>query len=135
MVWHLKPFSSRHCFSQSWQYQRRRCKPFDFSCLDTDFASINPRAFTVPAIAGVKSSEPRLAHSTDGFLVLDTGHSRWHKYISKYRCTAMSLAVRGSESFLKYYENFGHLKRVLGKDTIFNRARKTQLATRERRLT
>ena len=22
MQWHLKPFSSRHCFSHIWQYQR-----------------------------------------------------------------------------------------------------------------
>jgi hypothetical protein len=25
--WHLKPFSSRHCFWQSWQYQRSFCRP------------------------------------------------------------------------------------------------------------
>lgn len=24
MVWHLKPFSSRHCFSQTWQYHLQR---------------------------------------------------------------------------------------------------------------
>ena len=30
--WHLKPFSSRHCFSHSWQYQRSFCRPFDFNC-------------------------------------------------------------------------------------------------------
>lgn len=27
MVWHLNPFSSRHCFSHIWQYHRRRCRP------------------------------------------------------------------------------------------------------------
>jgi len=25
--WHLKPFSSRHCFWHSWQYQRSFCRP------------------------------------------------------------------------------------------------------------
>lgn len=28
MIWHLKPFSSRHCFWHIWQYHRNFCKPF-----------------------------------------------------------------------------------------------------------
>ena len=35
-AWHLNPFSSRHCFSQTWQYHRRRCKPFDFILFATN---------------------------------------------------------------------------------------------------
>ena len=33
----LNPFSSRHCFWQTWQYHRRRCRPFDFILLATHF--------------------------------------------------------------------------------------------------
>lgn len=29
--WHLNPFSSRHCFAQTWQYHRSFCKPLLFA--------------------------------------------------------------------------------------------------------
>lgn len=33
----LKPFSSRICLEQTWQYHRSRCRPFDFILLDSHF--------------------------------------------------------------------------------------------------
>ena len=29
VVWHLKPFSSLHCFWHIWQYHRSFCRPMD----------------------------------------------------------------------------------------------------------
>lgn len=43
MVWHLKPFSSRHCFSHAWQNHRRRPNPLLLILL--------PMAFVLPASA------------------------------------------------------------------------------------
>ena len=37
LVWHLKPFSSRHCFWHIWQYHRNFCKPFDFILFPSHF--------------------------------------------------------------------------------------------------
>ena len=36
-TWHLKPFSSRICREQAWQYQRRRCRPLLFIWLEICF--------------------------------------------------------------------------------------------------
>ena len=36
-MWHLKPFSSRHCFSHIWQNQRSFWSPFDFMLFEIHF--------------------------------------------------------------------------------------------------
>ena len=44
--WHLKPFSSRHCFWHIWQYQRSFCRPLAFMRL-----AICTRAGCQPSVA------------------------------------------------------------------------------------
>ena len=36
-MWHLKPFSSRHCFSHIWQYQRSFWSPLDLMLFEIHF--------------------------------------------------------------------------------------------------
>ena len=40
-MWHLKPFSSRHCFSHIWQYQRSFWSPLDLMLFEIHFGVPN----------------------------------------------------------------------------------------------
>ena len=41
LVWHLNPFSSRHCFSHIWQYQRSFWSPLDLILFEIHFGVPN----------------------------------------------------------------------------------------------
>jgi len=56
--WHLKPFSSRHCFSHNWQYQRSFCNPLDFKCFETALSGCLP--LLILRTAPAKSHEVRV---------------------------------------------------------------------------
>ena len=59
--WHLKPFSSRHCFWHIWQYQRNFCRPFALILFDMALGVKKP-AFSFPIVhqTALKSNIRRL---------------------------------------------------------------------------